>query len=65
MSVEIDANTITINGKHLAVNVFYAIMDTSSRQRTLWQFIEKDGEIQAVAYSERQVIWIDHGVNED
>lgn len=59
IALQIDPTSIVVNDKKLDLSVFMAILETGNR--VLWQFVEKDGIIQAVPYSEAQVIWISEG----
>jgi hypothetical protein len=59
-ALRIDPSTIEIDGRKIDMSVFHAMTDPDCR--LLWAFIEKDGVIQAISYSEEQVIWIDKGV---
>jgi len=57
--IRLNANTLEIDGKLLDLGVFYAILDTDPQKRVLWQFREVNGKIQALPFTEREVIWID------
>jgi len=50
-------DSITINDCKIDIGVLLAVIDTDKRY--LWQFVKKDGIVQAVPYSEEQIIWID------
>ena len=58
-SVQVDEDTITINGKKIDISVLMAIIEPD--KRILYAFIHKDGVTQAIPYTERQVIWMDRG----
>lgn len=57
LSVEPITGEFTVNGYRVGREVIAAILD--SDPRILWRFIRRDGEIQAVPYTEKQIIWID------
>jgi hypothetical protein len=52
-----ELGTITIDGRVISASVLREIVDPE--KNLLFRFRERDGIIQAVAYSEEQVIWME------
>ena len=58
-TIRVEGTEVTVDGKKIDMDVFLAMVNPNAR--ILWRFIDKDGVIQAVPYTEEQVIWIDKG----
>jgi hypothetical protein len=52
-----EIGTITIDGVVISANVLLELVNPD--RRLLFRFERKDGKIQATAFSEEQVLWLD------
>jgi hypothetical protein len=50
-------DTLLINGYEISADVLTTV--TNPEARLLWAFVARDKNLQAVAYSEQQVIWME------
>jgi hypothetical protein len=53
---------LTVDGLTVNLEVFAKIF--SDNPRLLWRFIRANGQIDAVAFDERHVIWLDQEIKE-